>query len=104
MPPLNPSINAWEAPPPKPGNPAKRQRGRPSPWEPIAKELRKSPHSWLKVAVAEQKNPRTYTDVLSRIRHGKPSCFAPPGSFEASLQREKDGTYVYLRYVGEPGE
>lgn len=104
MPPT-PASAKWEDPPSQPGDPRFKRSGRRSPWEPLANQLRKSPGAWLKVTLQGGQTPQSYTDLVSRIRRGKPSCFAPAGSFEAFLEHATtEQVYVYLRYVGQTHE
>lgn len=62
----------------------------------IAEALRARPNKWAKIAEGSRDSA-----LVSKIKKGTHSAFAPEGSFEATSRRDEDGDItVWARFVG----
>lgn len=67
-------------------------------WEAVARKARSRPGKWLLV---EGPVP---TGASWTVRHGKPDCFEPAGSFDAVIRNSSRETMtgdLYVVYLGE---
>lgn len=87
------SIIRWEAPRDS------KTKGR---WDRVADELRARPGEWAIVELLEKNN--NASRLVSSIRRGVTTSFAPAGTFEAAQRTRDDGGFaIYARYVGKAG-
>lgn len=80
-------------------------------WAEIADELRAHPKRWAMIREdsAADRPIELVTATLRvfgrRIKHGETKGFAPAGSFETAVRRDRSAAVVrlYVRYIGADG-
>lgn len=91
-------ILRWENPPPARHVPGRRG----SQFDELADILRDEPARWA--VVYDGDNPTAAGSIASKVKTGNVKCFAPAGSFEATVRKLREGRIaVYARYVGGGG-